>query len=146
MRGLRKGGGGRVTGLSPHVPAWEGKSKALEMDRCGYGGGGRGRASNISDRVPQGGYEGVSSGRMSGEGRDREDDAGAFLETAWEGHSDHLGVGKPLLSNIPTMWHVCPVTGPQRPPQAHRDVQEWGGQEETTTGGGRGQGQRGDGL
>ena len=32
MLGLRKGGGGRVTGRTPHVPAWEGKGKALEMD------------------------------------------------------------------------------------------------------------------
>ena len=38
------------------------------------------------------------------------------------------------------------MAGPKRPPQDHRDVQEWGVQEETKTGGGRGQGQRRDGL
>ena len=32
------------------------------------------------------------------------------------------------------------MAGPQRPPQEHIDVQEWGGQEETVTGGGGGQG------
>ena len=42
MQGFRKGGGGRVTGLTPHVPAWEGKGKALDMERHGYGGGGGG--------------------------------------------------------------------------------------------------------
>ena len=39
-------------------------------------GGRRGRASDISDRVPQGGDKGVSSGRMSGEGQDTDGDAG----------------------------------------------------------------------
>ena len=37
-RGLWKGGGGRVTGLTSHVQAWEGKRKALDMDRRVYGG------------------------------------------------------------------------------------------------------------
>ena len=36
---MRKGGGGRVTGLTLHVPAREGNVKALDMDRRGYGGG-----------------------------------------------------------------------------------------------------------
>ena len=66
-------------------------------------GGRRGRTSEISDRVPQGGDEGVSSGRVSGEGRDTDGDAGAFLETACEGHSDHLGRGKPPSYKMPTM-------------------------------------------
>ena len=65
------------------------------MDRRSYGRGRMGRTKNISDRVPQGGDEGVSSGRMSGEGRDTDGDANAFLETACEGHRDHLGGGKP---------------------------------------------------
>ena len=79
MRGLRKGDGGWVTGLIPHDPAWEGKGKVLDMDRHGYRRGRRGRASDISDRVPQGGYDGMSSGRLSGEGRDTDGNAGAFL-------------------------------------------------------------------
>ena len=83
---------------------------------------------------------------MSGEGRDTDGDAGAFLETACEGHRDHLGGGKPPSSKMPTMQHASPVAGPQRPPQKHRDVQEWGVKEKMTTGGGGGQGQRGDGL
>ena len=65
----------------------------MDIDRRGYGGVRRGRASDISDRVPQGGDEGVSSGRFSGKVRDIDDDAGTFLETACEGHSDHLGEG-----------------------------------------------------
>ena len=42
----------------------------------------RGRTSEILDRGPQGGDEGVSSVRLSGEGRDTDGNAGAFLETA----------------------------------------------------------------
>ena len=101
---------------------------------------------DTSDRVPQGGDKGVSSGRLPREGRDKDGNAGAFLETAREGHLDHLGGGKPPSSKKTTMRHASPVAGHQRPPQEHRDVQGWGGKEETTTGGGRGQGQRGDGL
>ena len=74
--------------------------------------GGRGRASEISDRFPQGGDEGVSSGRMSGEGRDTDGDAGAFLETACEGHRDHLGGRKPPSSKMPKttsdMYYIFP--------------------------------------
>ena len=92
-------------------------------------GGRRGRASDILDRVPQGGDEGVSSGRISREGRDTDGDAGALLETAREGHRDNLGGGKPPSSKMPTMRHASPVAGPQRPPQEHIDVQEWGGKE-----------------
>ena len=103
MRGLRKGGGGWVTGLTPHDPAWEGKGKVMDMDRRGYGRGRRGRASEISDGVPQGGDDGVSSGRLSGEGRDTDGDADALLDAACEGHSDHLGGGKPPSSKMPTM-------------------------------------------
>ena len=40
VRGLRKGGGGWVAGLTPHVPECEGKRKALDMDRRVYGGKG----------------------------------------------------------------------------------------------------------
>ena len=77
---MRKGGGCRVTGLTPHAPAWEGKGKALDMDRRGYGGVRRGKDSDISNRVTQWGGEGVSSGRMYGEGWDTDGDAGAFLD------------------------------------------------------------------
>ena len=83
---------------------------------------------------------------MSGEGRDTDGNAGAFLETSCEGNSDHLVGGKPLSYKMPTMRHASPMAGPQQPPQEHGDVQEWGGKEETMTGGGGGQGQHGDGL
>ena len=75
MQGFRIGGGGWVPKLTPHVPAWEGKGKALDMDGRGYGG--RERTSDISDRVPQGGDEGVFSGRFPREGRYMDGDAGA---------------------------------------------------------------------
>ena len=99
MQGLRKGDVSRVTGLTPHVSAWEGKGTALDMDRRGYGGG-RAKATDISDRVPQGGFKGVSSGRLSGEGRDTDGDAGSLLEEAREGHRHHLGGGKPPSSKM----------------------------------------------
>ena len=55
MRGLRKGGDGWVTGLTPHVPAWEGKGKALDMDRCGYVGGEGGEPQTYCIELPKGG-------------------------------------------------------------------------------------------
>ena len=67
------------------------------------GGGRRGGASDMLDRVPQGRDEGVSSERMYGEVRYTDGDAGTFLETACEGHSDHLGGGKPPSSKMPTL-------------------------------------------
>ena len=126
-------------------------SMGMQGKGAGHGqtrlrGGERGRTSDISDRVPQGGEGGVSSGSLPGEGRDTDGDAGAFLETEREGNRDHLGGGKPLSSNMPRMRHASPVAGPQRTPQEHRDVKGWGEKEETTTGRGGGQGQRGDGL
>ena len=84
---------------------------------------------------PKGGGKGVSSGRVSGKGRDTDGDVGSLLEEARAGHSHHLGGGKPPPSKMQKMRHVRPVAGPQRPPQEHIDVQEWGGQEETATGG-----------
>ena len=62
-----------------------------------------------SDRVPQGGDEGVSSGRMPVKGRDKDGDEGTFLETACKGRRDHLGEGKPPSSKMPTMRHASPV-------------------------------------
>ena len=117
-----------------------------EMDRCSYGKGRRGRNKYISDRVPQGGDEGVSSGRMSGKGQYKDGDEGAILETACKGRRDHLGGGKPPSSKMPTLRHVRPVAVSQWPSQEYRDVQEWGGKEETVTGRCGGKRQRGDGL
>ena len=55
MQRLRKGGGGWVTGLTPHVLAWEGKGKALNMDRRGYGGGEGGEPQTYWIEFPKGG-------------------------------------------------------------------------------------------
>ena len=114
--------------------------------RRSYGRGRRERDKYISDRVPQGGDKGVSSGRMPGTGRKKAGDEGAFLETACKGRRDHLGGGKPPSSKMPTMRHVCPVAVSKWPSQEYSNVQEWSGKEETITGGGGGKRQRGDGL
>ena len=60
----------------------------MDMDRRSYRRGGRGRSKDISDRFPQGGDEGVSSGRMPGTVRDKDGDEGALLETACKGRRD----------------------------------------------------------
>ena len=67
------------------------------------GGGEGGEAQTYQIYFPKGGGDDVSSGGLSGEGRDTDGDAGAFLETACEGHSDHIGGGNPPSSKIPTM-------------------------------------------
>ena len=118
----------------------------MDLDRRSYGRGRRGVANNISDRFPQGGDEGVSSGQVPGKGRDMDGDEGAFLETACSGRCDHLGGGKPPSSKIPTMRHAGPVAVTKWMPQEHSDVHEWGGKEEAATGGGGGKRKHGDGL
>ena len=82
----------------------------MDMDRRSYGRGRKGIAKYISDRVPQGGDKGVSSGRVPGKVRDTDGNEGAILETARTGRRDHLGGGKPPSSKMPTLRHVCPVT------------------------------------
>ena len=91
----------------------------MTIDRRSYG---RGRTKDISDRVPQGGDEGVSSGRIPGKGQDKDGNDGAFLETACKGLRDHLGGGKPPSSNIPTLRHVRLVVVYQWSSQEYRDV------------------------
>ena len=118
----------------------------MYMYRRSYRRGGWGRDKYISDRVPQGGDEGVSSGRMPGKGRDKDGDEGTFLETACKGRRDHLGGGKPPSSKMPTLRHARPMAVSKWPSQEHINVQEWCGKEETGTGGGRGKRQRRDGL
>ena len=125
---LRKEGGGRVTGLTPHVTAWESKGKTMDMDRRSYGRKRRGRAKDLSYRVPQGGDGGVSSERMPGKGRDKDGDEGAFLERACKGRHDNLGGRKPPSSKMLTMRHASSVAVSKWPPQEHSDVQEWGGE------------------
>ena len=118
----------------------------MDLDRRSYGRGGRGGSNNISDRVPQGGDEGVSSGRVPGKGRDTDGDEGTFLATACAGCRDHIGGGKPPSSKIPMMRHSGPVAVTKWAPQEHSDVKEWGGEEEAATGGGGGKRKHGDGL
>ena len=118
----------------------------MDMDRRSYGRGRRGRSNNISDRVPQGGDEGVSSGRMPGKGRDKDGDESAFLEAARKGRRDNLGGGKPPSYKIHMTSHARPVAVSKWPSQEHSNLQEWVGKEETVTGGGGGKRQRGDGL
>ena len=88
----------------------------------------------------------MASRGMPGKGRDADSDEGEFLAPACPGCRDHLGGGKPPTSKVLTMRHVGPVAVPQWDTQEHRDVQEWGGEEETATGGDRYTGKQGDGL
>ena len=100
MRGLRKGGGGGVAGLPPHDTAQKSTGEGLDMEGHGYGGGRRGRATDITARVPHGGGKGVSSGRVPGEVRDTDGNVSALLEEARAGHHYHLGGGKPPPSQM----------------------------------------------
>ena len=118
----------------------------MDLDQRSYGRGGRGGANKIPDRVPQGEVEGVSSGRVPGKVRDTDGDEGAFLATACAGRRDHLGGGKPPSSKMPMMRHSGPVAVTKWTPQEHSDVQDWGGEEESATGGEGGTGKHGDGL
>ena len=88
----------------------------MGMDGRRKGGGRRGRGTNIQAGVPQGGDNGVPSGRVPGEGRDTDGDARALLEEARAGHHYHLGGGKPPPSKMRKLRHVCTVAGPQWPP------------------------------
>ena len=99
------------------------------------------------DRVPyQGGDEGIPSGGLPGKGRDADDDEGAFLAPACPGRRNHLGGGKPPTSKVLMMRHAGPVAVPKWEMQEHLDVQEWGGEEESATGGDRDMGKHGYGL
>ena len=86
MRGLRKGDGGGVARLSPHDATWLRTGEEMGMDGHGHGGGRRWRGTIIQAGVPQGGDNGVPSGRVPGEGRDTDGDARALLEEARAGH------------------------------------------------------------
>ena len=84
VRGLREGDGGRVAGHTSNGAAWESQDRKVELDRRNYGrmwGG----ADHLSDRVPQGGGEGMPSGGLPGKGWDADGDAGTFLAQACTG-------------------------------------------------------------
>ena len=88
----------------------------------------------------------MPSGGLPRKGWDTDGDEGAFLSPACLGHRDHLGRGKPPTSKVLTRLHAGPVADPQWETSGYRDVQEWGGAEETATGGDRAAGKHGDGL
>ena len=147
MRGLREEGGGRVAGHTLNDTAWESQSKKVELDRRRYGRRRRREgADNLSDRVPQGGEEGVPSGGLPNKGRDADGDEGTFLAQTCMGRRDHLGGGKPPSSKVPTMQHAGPVAVTKWTPKEHCNVQEWGKEEEAATGGYGGKVKQGDGL
>ena len=146
VRGLQEGGGGRVAGHTPNGTAWESQGKNVELDRRNYRRRRMGGGDNLLDRVPQGGGEGVPSGGLPGKGRDANSDEGTFLAQTYKGRRDHLGGGKPPSSKVPTMRHAGPVPVSKWAPQEHRDVQEWGGEEEASTGGDGGKGKHVDGI
>ena len=79
-------------------------------------------------------------------GRDADSDEGAFLAQTCPGRRDHLGGGKPPTSKVLTMRHAGPVAVPKWETHEHCDVQEWGGEEETATGGDRDTGKHIDGI
>ena len=103
MRGLREGDGGGVARLPLHDAARQSKGEAMDMDGRGYGGGRRGRVTDIPAGVSQGKGNGVSSGRVPGEGMDTDGDARALLEEACAGHHYHLVGGKPPPSQMRKM-------------------------------------------
>ena len=90
--------------------------------------------------------QGNSQWRDAREGRDADGNESAFMAPACPGRRDHHGRGKPPTSKLLTMRHVGPVAVPQWETQEHRNVQEWGGEEETSTGGDRDTRKHGDGL
>ena len=133
--------------LHTHRMVQHGKAKSERWiwTNATTGGGGRG-ADYLSDRVPQGGDEGVPSGELPGKDRDADGDDGTFLAQTCTGHCDNLGGGKPPSSKVSTMRHAGPVEVPKWESQDHSDVQEWGGEEEAATGRDGGTGKHGDGL
>ena len=76
----------------------------------------------------------MPSGGLPGKGQDADGDEGTFLAQTCTGRRDHLGGGKPPSSKVPTMRHSGPVSVPKWEAQEHRDVQEWGREEESATG------------
>ena len=91
---------------------------------------------HLSVRVPhQGGDEGLPSGGLPGKGRDADGDAGTCLAQTRPGRRDHLGGGKTHPSKVLTMRRYGAVAVPKWETQEHHDVQEWGGEEDTATGG-----------
>ena len=100
MRGLREGDGGGVARLPPYDTARQSTGETVDMDGKIYGGGEGGEPQTYRLEFPKGGGKGVSSGRVTGEGRDTDGDAHALLEEARAGHNYYLGGGKPPPSQM----------------------------------------------
>ena len=84
--------------LDSHRMNLHGKSRERRWtwtDAATGGGGYGGESQTYPMEFPKGGGNGVSSGRVPGEGRDTDGDARALLEEARAGHHYHLGGGKP---------------------------------------------------
>ena len=88
----------------------------------------------------------MPSGGLPGKGRDADGDAGTFMAQTCPGRCDHLVGGKPPPSKVLAMRHAGAVADPKWETQEHRDVQEWGIEEEMATGGDRDRGKHRDGL
>ena len=146
VRGLQEGDGGRVAGSSSDATSWEVKGGQVELEQSSHGRRWR-VTKHLSDRVThQGGDEGMPSGGLPGKGRDADGNEGVFLAQTCQGRRDHLGGGKPPTSKVLTMRHAGTVAVPKRETQEHQNVQEWGREEDTATGGDRDTGKQEDGL
>ena len=134
--------------LYTHRMVQHGKAKAERWsctDAATGGGGGGEPTTYLIERFPRG-DEGLPSGGLPGKGRDADGEEGTFMAQTGTGRHDHLGGGKPPSSKVPTMRHAGPEALPKWEAQEHRDVQEWGGEEEAATGGDRDTVKHGDGL
>ena len=115
----------------------------MELERLGHWRGDK----NISDRLPdQGRAEGLPCGGLPRKGWDTDGDEDTFSQPACPGHCGHLGGGKPPTPKMLTMRHAGPTAGPKLEASQYRDVQEWGGAEETANGRDRTTRKYGDGL
>ena len=103
----------------------------MELERLSHGRG----ANNISDRLPdQGRAKRVPCGGLPKKGWDKDGDEDTFLQPACPGHRDHIGGGKPPTSKVITMRHAGAVEDPKWETSRYRDVQDWGGAEDTANG------------
>ena len=128
--------------LDQHRMSQHGKARERRWSwtDAATGGGGGEEPTTYRREFPKGGTKECPVEGRPGMAGTRTGDESAFLETARTGRRDHLGGGKTPSSKMPTMRHASPMAVTKWKPQEHSDVQEWGGEEETATGGGGGKG------
>ena len=143
MRGIREGDGGGFAGIPLDDIAWIGKGRSVELGSLGHG---RRPADVLSGLPNQGRTKELPCGGLPSKGWDTDSNADAFLQPACPGHRDHFGRGKPPTPKVLTMLHAGPMAGTKRQVPRHHNVQERGGAEEKTDGGGRVAGQHVEGL